>query len=86
MTDCPCCQAARETDLLATLYNSRQCKYCAARLIKRISQLPIAKSEATARMRAVLTDAVTYGHSETEIRALVKSGPWLVEQTNKRKR
>lgn len=77
MTNCPCCQAAHETEGMATLYNSRQCKYCAARLIKRISQLPIAKSEATARMRAVLADAVTWGHSEAEIRALVKSGPWL---------
>lgn len=85
MQTCPCCQAARETDGLATLYNSQQCKYCAARLIKRISQLPIAKSEATARMRAVLTDAVTWGHSEAEIRALVKSGPWLGAVEKKRR-
>ena len=86
MTNCPCCQAARETDGLATLYNSRQCKYCASRLIKRISQLPIAKSEATARMRAVLADAVTWGNSEAEIRALVKSGPWLEAEKDKKKR
>ena len=83
---CDCCQAARETDGLATEYDSWKCKYCAARLIKRISNLQIAKSEAAARMRAVLTDAVTWGQSEAEIRALVKSGPWLEEQTNKRKR
>ena len=82
---CPCCQAARETDGLATLYNSQQCKYCAARLIKRISNLQIAKSEAAARMRAVLMDAVTYGHSEAEIRAMVKSGPWLEAVEKKRR-
>ena len=83
---CDCCQAARETEGMATLYNSRQCKYCAARLIKRIGNLQIAKSEASARMRAVLMDAVTWGHSEKEIRSLVKDGPWLEERSNKRKR
>lgn len=69
---CPNCQAARETDGLSRMYDSQRCIWCTARLIKRIGGLPIAKSEASARMRAVLASATAYRHSEKQIRALVK--------------
>lgn len=83
---CPNCQAASETDGLSSQYNSPQCECCTARLIKRISKLPIAQSEATARMKAVLADATAYGHQEAPLRARVKSGPWLADVEIKKRK
>ena len=49
-----------------------KCIYCGARLIQMLGRLQIPASECSARRRAVLSDWVKYGHSETEIRDLVK--------------
>ena len=59
-------------------YNSPQCAYCAARLLRDIGKLktPTA-AQITARRRVVLADAIAYGHSEVEIRRLHKVGPWV---------
>lgn len=74
---CTDCQAARETTGLWRMYNPA-CLWCGARLIQMIGRLPIAQREATARRKAVLADWVKQGHSEQEIRDLVK-GPMAVE-------
>ena len=68
---CQTCQAATETNGLCPMYDSPKCIFCTARLIQRIGKLPIAISEATARRRVVLADAVAWGHAELEIRRLV---------------
>lgn len=61
------------------MFNSLACVYCGARQIKRISRYQIAQSEATRRMRDVLHAmlAPPYLHNEMQIRALVKTGPWI---------
>ena len=75
---CPSCQDAIETNYLCLIFNTPQCSYCTARLIRAIGQLKTQTSaEITARRRVVLATALDYGHSETEMRALVKSGPWV---------
>lgn len=56
-----------------TQYDSPKCIYCAARLIQQIGKLRTPTSdEIAARRRAVLADAVAYGHPEMEIRRLAK--------------
>ncbi|MDO8251422.1 MAG: hypothetical protein Q7T78_17115 [Rhodoferax sp.] len=83
---CSSCNAARETNDLWRMYDALKCPHCAARLIKRIGALQIARSVATARMRAVLVDAVAWGQDEATIRAMVKDGPHhapLAEKTHK---
>ena len=75
---CTDCESSTETDGLWAQYNCPQCPYCTARLIKAIGQLKTQTSaEITARRRVVLATALDYGHSETEMRALVKNGPWV---------
>ena len=82
---CTDCLAATETKGLWTRFNSPQCIYCAARLIKQIGTLRTPTSaEINARRRVVLLDAVAFGNSETEIRELVKTGPWVQVETKKR--
>lgn len=51
------------------------CIFCGARLIQVLGWLPIAASACTARRRVVLADWMAYGHSEAEIRRLVKGPP-----------
>ena len=83
---CTDCLAATETKGLWTRFNSPQCIFCAARLIKQIGTLRTpASAEITARRRVVLQIAIDYGHSETEIRELVKSGPWVVPVETKKR-
>ena len=48
------------------------CLHCGARLIQRIMKLPIARSAASERARAMLKVWTDYGHPEIEIRRLVK--------------
>ena len=75
---CSDCQAANDTNYLSIWYNVPQCKYCAARLIKYIGKLRTPTSEEIAsRRRVVLSEAIAWGHSESEIRALAKLGPWV---------
>lgn len=79
---CPNCKAASEHPS-HTIY-CPTCIYCGARLIKRISNLLHGdKKMLQARMRKVLKDWKEYGHSEDEIRRLVKHGP-LTEPEKKR--
>lgn len=85
MTNCPNCQAARETDNQSRQYNSPQCEYCTARLIKTIRGLAVARSMAAARMSAVLADAIGYGHNELQVRSMVKAGPYLAPVSIKKK-
>ena len=54
-----------------------KCIYCGARLIQMIGTLPIAVSAASERRKVALSDWVKYGHSEAEIRRLVK-GPFAI--------
>lgn len=61
------------------------CLFCGARLIQQIGLLPISKSEATERRRAVLADWVKQGHAEEDLRALVK-GPLAREPVTKAKK
>ena len=89
---CTDCQASTETNGLWTQYNAPKCLYCTARLIKAIARLATpSKAEIVVRQRAQLADAIDYGHSETNIRARVKAGPYtqpldLVEATNGRRK
>lgn len=72
---CPDCKAAKETNGLWNQFNSPQCLYCTARLIQRIVKLRTPTSDGiAARRRAVLADAIAWGHDEGEIRKLAK-GP-----------
>ena len=48
------------------------CLHCGARLIQQLGALQIPASECTERRKAVLADWVAQGHSEAEIRRLVK--------------
>ena len=55
------------------MYDSPKCIYCTARLIQQVGKLRTPTSdEIAARRRVVLQDAVAFGHSEMEIRRLVK--------------
>lgn len=78
MIPCQCCAVAREMPDY-NMFNSLACVYCGARQIKRISRYQIARSEATRRMRDVLDSMLAhpYLHNEMQIRALVKTGPWI---------
>ena len=77
-SSCQTCKAAEETNGLWPHYDSPKCKYCAARLIKTIGTLKAPTTEEkAARRRVVLQDAIAWGHSELEIRALYKAGPWV---------
>lgn len=53
------------------------CLACGVRLIQRLGQLPIASSECSARRKAALAVWVQWGHSEAQIRELVK-GPLCI--------
>ena len=75
---CTDCQASIETNGLWRQFNAPQCPYCTARLIKAIASLATpSKAEIVVRQRAQLADAVVYGHSETDVRNLVKIGPYV---------
>lgn len=69
---CPCCTNARQNPTYPRF--NLGCVYCGARLIQRIGLLQISQTECRERRQSVLKDWVEYGHSETQIRALV-SGP-----------
>ena len=49
------------------------CAFCGARLIKRIQALAKPAVEKSERCKKVLADWLSYGHSELQIRAMVKS-------------
>ena len=83
---CTDCLAATETKGLWTRFNSPQCIFCAARLIKSIDTLRTPTSaEISALRRVELEIALDYGHSEMEIRAMVKTGQ-LVQPVEQQKR
>lgn len=68
---CSDCTASEQTKGHWRQYNSPQCLYCTARLHQQIGDLYSPTSAAiAARQRAVLADAVAWGHSEQEIRDL----------------
>ena len=72
---CPDCKIARSFDMYR-MYNTA-CIYCGARLIQNLARLPIAISVCSEMRKKVLADWVEFGHSEAEIRALVK-GPLAI--------
>ena len=77
---CKDCQAATQAQGNWTQYNALQCQWCAARLIQQIGRLkgkPAA--EIIARRRAVLADAVAWGHTDQEIRDLAASKEMAVQ-------
>ena len=69
-TPCQNCNTARDHVAYALFCPS--CIHCGARLIQRLALLPIAVSECSARRKAMLKVWTDYGHSEAEIRRLVK--------------
>lgn len=69
---CECCSIARSNPQYRMF--TPKCMHCGARLIQMIGRLQIPASDCSERRRVVLSDWVRYGHSETEIRKLVK-GP-----------
>ena len=75
-TPCECCQTAAQFPEYRMF--TPKCIFCGARLIQLLGRLQIPVSECLDRRRAVLKDWVQWGHSEAEIRSLVK-GPLAVE-------
>ena len=76
---CSDCQAAKETNGLWPQHNPT-CLHCGARLMQQIEKLYTPTSEQiTARRKVVLADWMAHGHSEQELRALVK-GPLAVAE------
>ena len=69
-TVCDCCEKARNAPLYAV--HCPRCLHCGARLIRNILRLPIARSEAKERAKAMLKVWTDAGHSEAEIRRLLK--------------
>ena len=67
---CDCCETARHSPTYSV--HCPSCLHCGARLIQRIMKLPIARSAASERARAMLKVWTDYGHPEIEIRRLVK--------------
>ena len=72
-----CKQCAVARDFAAYRFYNPACIYCGARLIQRLALRDISNAECTTRRKAVLADWVAWGHSEAEIRRLVKGGPAL---------
>lgn len=72
---CKPCQIAREFPEYR-MFNPA-CLYCGARLIQRHGAKRISPQEVTALRKATLADWLQHGHSEAQIRALVK-GPLAV--------
>jgi hypothetical protein len=71
---CPDCKEATEHP--SHRQYCPKCIFCGARLIKRIGAIFNGdRAMQQARMRQVLADWVAIGHSEAEIRRLVKEGP-----------
>ncbi len=69
---CSDCTASEQTKGHWRQFNSPGCLYCTARLIQQLEELRSPTSAGiTARQRAVLADAVAWGHSEQAIRDLV---------------
>ena len=81
---CECCAAARETAGMWR-YFELSCAYCGSRLIQKLGRLSVTQAEITQRRRAVLADWTAYGHSEQEIRELVR-GPMAVQPIAKDKK
>lgn len=80
---CQDCKAAKETNGLWNQFDSPKCLHCTARLIQRIGKLRTPTSEQiAARRRAVLSEAVAWGHDEALIRKLAK-GPLALEGAGK---
>lgn len=77
---CDCCKTARTVPGY-TMFNPA-CLHCGARLIQSIGTLQIAASEASKRRTAQLKHWVAFGHSEIEIRHLVK-GPLAIAEPPK---
>jgi hypothetical protein len=70
---CECCNDARTwPGTVAARQFSEGCPHCGARLIWSIQRLPIAKSDASRRCKAMLVVWVANGFPEAEIRRLAK--------------
>ena len=70
---CANCTVAR--DFAAYALYTPACIHCGARLIQHLGLRNISPAECTTRRKAVLADWVAWGHSEAEIRQLVKGSP-----------
>jgi len=78
---CTDCQAATTTLGYSRQYNAPLCKYCTARMIQQLPKIAIRldmEAVKAARLK-ILTEAVKCGHSEQEIRELVKSTTMAVQ-------
>lgn len=77
---CPDCQAATTTQGCWRQYNSQACAFCCARLIQQLGKLRTPTAEQIqARRRAALSDSVSAGMNEQEIRDLAKSKTLAVQ-------
>ena len=72
---CDCCQTA--TTFPGYRMFNPACLHCGARIIQSIGTLQIAASEASKRRTVQLNAWVAFGHSEADIRRLVK-GPTAI--------
>lgn len=71
---CADCEAARTTGGHWRMYDPL-CLWCGARLLQVIRGLPMVdRASKTARMKRVLVDWVSYGHSEKALRAMEAEG------------
>lgn len=70
---CADCDAARDTRGHWFRFDPL-CLWCGARLIQQIQRLQRPREERASRCRAVLTDWMSYGHTERELRELAASG------------
>ena len=78
--NCPCCNDAKEwPGTVAARTYTPACLWCGARYIRltpghgrNTDGRPLTRNEATTEMRRILADWVAHGHSEMEIRRLVK--------------
>lgn len=72
---CECCERARKFSGFNRF--SPACLHCGARIIQHLGTLQIGRTECSQRRRAALANWLAWGHSEAEIRRLVK-GPLAI--------
>lgn len=78
---CTDCHATTTTLGCWRQYNAPLCKYCSARIIQQLPKVAIRldRDAVKAARLKVLTEAMSWGHSEQEIRDLVKSTTMAVQ-------
>lgn len=79
MTACQCCTDASQAPESYRLF-ADGCLHCAARRIQYIQRrLPLGPSQKAERCRLALSQALSLGLPEAEIRSMAKLAAWQVE-------